>query len=183
MDEAGASRLGSARKCYIPLKEGFKVLSCISQSCWLLTEAKGQVHPPHASSGTAPPQVLNLTRCLQAGDPRAAHGVFRDCQQAGHEPQLKVHCQLISALAKADRPNGKHSAQAAYDLWEKLFFSGQKLDAAAFRAGVPCCNISMHTGPCCGEYICRAHVASIACHLPCISGKGTSQPILQGWGI
>ncbi|KAK9865371.1 hypothetical protein WJX84_012366 [Apatococcus fuscideae] len=87
-----------------------------------------------------------VSAAIQSGDPKAALGVFKDCQQAGYEPQLKVQCQLISALAKADRPYGQHLAQTAYDLWEKLFFSGHILDAAAYRAGMQACTASGRLG-------------------------------------
>ncbi len=75
---------------------------------------------------------------LQAGDAKAALAVFEACRGAGHECSLKVYCQLIIALSKAERPHGRHEASdSAYTLWQELVQDGKhQLDPGAFRAGI-----------------------------------------------
>ena len=112
------------------------------------------------------PQIVSAI--LQSGDPKAALGVFEECQRAGHECSLKVYCQLIIALSKCERPHGRHAAsKSAYSLWQALVLSKQHhLDAAAYRAGAH----TYHPPPPLPVVACaQGHIA------PCpVSGIGAS---------
>ena len=60
--------------------------------------------------------------------------VFEELKALGLQPNKVMYCELMSALGK-DRRRGVRSAQLAYELWTELKGQGEKLDAAAYRAG------------------------------------------------
>ena len=75
---------------------------------------------------------------VQAGDLSAAVEAFEDLKVSGLQPNKVTYCALISALGR-DRRRGVRSAALAYELWRELQAQGERLDAAAYRAGAPAC--------------------------------------------